>query len=159
MTKKQPNNPEVSWVRIRRYCDQAERCHQDVKKKLQAWEVPYADHSGIIARLIEEGYLNEFRYASAFAHDHHAFRQWGKRKIVQALKRKGLQDRLIMEAVAAIPDEREEELLFTLAKKKWETVSGTMLQRKGKVMRYLFNKGYESSDIHDVIHRFTERDE
>jgi regulatory protein len=96
--------------------------------------------------------LNEERYARAYAHDHHAFKNWGKQKIKQGLFRKGISKALIALALQDIPDEDEQENMRILAKRKWESLAkDTIIKRKGKVMRYLFNKGFDAEQIQKAI--------
>jgi len=55
-------------AKARAYCARQERCQQEVRDKLYAWEVPSKETEAIIAQLIGEGFLNEARYA-----EHEAF--------------------------------------------------------------------------------------
>lgn len=146
------NGFSKEWLKIKQYCDKAERCHQDVQSKLRSWKLPYEVSQMMIVELIGEKLLNEERYARAYAHDHHEFKHWGKQKIKQGLFRKGVSQALISLALKDIPDADEWEQLKEQATKKWNALSkDSVLQRKGKCIRYLFNKGYDSDQIHRVI--------
>ena len=60
------------------YCSVAERCKQDVTEKLAAWDPENTDGIGeIVQKLEKEGFLNEERYARAFAGDKLRFQGWG----------------------------------------------------------------------------------
>jgi SOS response regulatory protein OraA/RecX len=50
--------------KARNYCARQERCQQEVRDKLYAWEVPAKEVEPIISQLIGEGFLNEARFAS-----------------------------------------------------------------------------------------------
>ncbi|MEY3599021.1 MAG: hypothetical protein RL521_1443 [Bacteroidota bacterium] len=140
------------WLKIKHYCDKAERCHRDVQLKLRSYEVPNEIAQNMVVELIGEKLLNEERYARAYAHDHHAFKSWGKQKIKQGLFRKGISKALIALAMQDIPDEDEQENMRILAKMKWESLAkDTIIKRKGKVMRYLFNKGFDAEQIQKAI--------
>ncbi len=140
------------WLKIKNYCDKAERCHRDVQLKLRAYEVPHDVAQNMVVELIGERLLNEERYARAYAHDHHAFKNWGKQKIKQGLFRKGVSAALIAIALKDIQEEDERENLKILAKRKWDSLpKDAPVKRKGKVMRYLFNKGFDVDQIQKVI--------
>ncbi|MFN2438735.1 MAG: regulatory protein RecX [Chitinophagaceae bacterium] len=74
--------------KLRHYCDYQERSHQDAGQKLWDLGVSKADHDEIISFLIEEGYLNEERFAMQFAGGKFRINGWGRKKIVYALKEK-----------------------------------------------------------------------
>jgi regulatory protein len=139
------------WLKIKQYCDRAEHCHLDVKKKLYQWDLPTEIVQQMLALLIEENLLNEERYAKAYANDHYRFKNWGKRKIKQGLALKGVSETLIELAISQIPDEEEFEILQQLANQKWKILKDPPLKRKFKVMRFLFGKGFDSALITKVM--------
>ncbi|MCX6352570.1 MAG: RecX family transcriptional regulator [Bacteroidetes bacterium] len=61
---KKYNFPEA-LQKLRKYCAYQERCHQEVRKKLAEWGFDNEDKDKIIVQLMEEGFLNEERYAKA----------------------------------------------------------------------------------------------
>jgi len=66
MYKKQLTK-EQALQKLRHYCGYQERSHAEVKSKLYELGVRKADHDELISSLIEEDYLNEERFAIAFA--------------------------------------------------------------------------------------------
>ena len=56
----------------------------------------------LITQLIEEDFLNEERFAIAYAGGKFRIKQWGKEKIKYALKQKRVSDYCIRKALAAI---------------------------------------------------------
>lgn len=74
------NGFSKEWLKIKQYCDKAERCHQDVQSKLRKWELPHSVSQLMVVQLIGEKLLNEERYARAYAYDHHEFKRWGNKK-------------------------------------------------------------------------------
>ena len=85
--KKQLNR-EQALQKLKHYCGYQERCHHDVTEKLYSLGVRKADHGDIIAALIGEGYLNEERFAIAFAGGKFRVNQWCRTKIIYALRQK-----------------------------------------------------------------------
>jgi len=141
--------------RLMRYCDKAERCQQDALRLALKWGFGMDEAQGLVAQLITEGFISEQRYASAFAHDKFAFYQWGARKIEQGLKRKGITERNIRDALKNIPKEDEADTIVALIKKKEPQFRGLQLyQKKVKLMRYLLSKGFASDDIGPHVERY-----
>ena len=73
-------------AKARAYCARQERCQQEVRDKLYAWELQGREVEGIISQLIGEGFLNEARFAEHFAVSKFRQKGWGRRKIEAALK-------------------------------------------------------------------------
>ena len=72
--------------RMMRLCAGRECCRSDIRRKLAA--LPPADAEDILATLCREGYLDDARYARAFARDKSALQGWGSLKIKLALQQK-----------------------------------------------------------------------
>ena len=80
------------YLKAALYCSIAERCEQAIIEKMAKWGTPEDEQQAIINKLIEDDFLNERRYATAFARDKFRFNQWGRIKISYALKLKGIRD-------------------------------------------------------------------
>ena len=61
---------EQALQKLKHYCAYQERCHSEVKEKLFNLGVWKKEHDEIISTLIEENYLNEERFAVAYAGGH-----------------------------------------------------------------------------------------
>lgn len=144
---------EEALQKLRHYCAYAERCHSDVVNKLYELGVWKKEHDEIAATLIEENYLNEERFARAFAGGHFRTRQWGKNKIVQALKQKGVSAYCIKAGLKEIDDEDYEQTLLKLFSRKWESLKGTSnrFAKMKKVSDYLLQKGFESHLVQGLL--------
>ena len=55
-----------------------------------------------MTKLIEEGYLNEERFAVAFARGKFRMKSWGRNKIIQEMKRRGISEYCIGFAIGQI---------------------------------------------------------
>jgi regulatory protein len=141
-------SPELTAARVRLWCNKAERAHSDVRQKLIQWGVPYLEREALISELVQDNLLNEARYAEAFAVDHFRFRQWGVRKIVVHLKKKGVSERNIHDALKRIAPEEIRKTVLQLAQLKAPKLVGkTALHRKFKLMSYLLRKGFSAEDV------------
>lgn len=160
--KKQISTPrpsnEQALQKLRHYCAYAERCHSDVVSKLYDLGVWKKDHDEIVATLIEENYLNEERFAKAFAGGHFRSKQWGKNKIIQALKQKGVSSYCIKTGLKEIDEDDYGQTLQKLFTQKWESLRGTSnrFAKMKKTTDYLLQKGYESHLVHRLFNASTE---
>lgn len=143
MYKKQLTK-EQALQKLKHYCAYQERCHSEVKEKLYQLGVWKRDHDEIIAALIEEKYLNEERFALAFAGGKWRMKQWGKVKIKYELKQKQVSEYSIKKALKQIGEEEYLAVLKKMAAEKYASLkSEQYLVRKKKTMDYLVNRGFE----------------
>jgi regulatory protein len=96
--------PEQALQKLKHYCGYQERCHNDVKEKLYNLGVRKSEHDAIMATLIEQGYLNEERFAIAFAGGKFRVNHWGRIKIKYGLKQKQVSDYCIRKALKQISE-------------------------------------------------------
>jgi len=113
---------EQALQKLKHYCAYQERCHRDVKEKLYNLGVWKKEHDEIITSLIEENYLNEERFAIAFAGGKFRVKQWGRVKIKYELKQKQVSDYCIKKALNQIDDEEYLKVLKNLADKKYASM-------------------------------------
>lgn len=137
---------EQALQKLKHYCAYQERCHNDVKEKLYKLGVWKKEHDEIIAALIEENYLNEERFAIAYAGGKFRINSWGRVKIKYALKQKQVSEYCIKKALKQINEEDYMKLLNKLAKEKYAALKADQyLVRKKKTMDYLITKGFETN--------------
>ena len=155
MYKKQLTK-EQALQKLRHYCGYQERCHAEVKTKLYELGVRKVDHDEILATLIEEDYLNEERFAIAFAGGKFRMKQWGRIKIKYELKQKQVSEYNIKKALKQVNEEDYLKTLDKLAEEKYSTLkSEQWLIRKKKTMDYLMQKGFEPELINRAIQKIT----
>ncbi|HMK25559.1 MAG TPA: regulatory protein RecX [Chitinophagaceae bacterium] len=156
MLNKKYLTKEEALQKLKHYCAYQERSHSEVKEKLYSLGVWKKDHDEIIAKLIEENYLNEERFAIAFAGGKFRIKQWGRVKIKYELKQKQVSDYSIKKALKQIDEEDYMKVLGKLAKEKYTSLkSEQYLIRKKKTMDYLLQKGFESELIKKMVEEIT----
>lgn len=137
---------------MKQYCAYQERCHREVKEKLYALGVWKRDHDEIIATLIEENYLNEERFAIAYAGGKFRIKGWGRIKIKYELKQKQVSEYCIKKALKQIDESDYIAKLTKLATEKYQSLKGEQyLIRKKKTIDYLVGRGFELDLINFVI--------
>ena len=110
---------EQAYVKIRHYCGFQERTHQEVKMKLRGYGIAWSEIDILASKLIEEGFLNEERFAAAFAGGKFRIKKWGRKKIELELKKKQVSDSNIKKALREeiSQDEYEKTILYIIEKK------------------------------------------
>jgi regulatory protein len=143
---------EQALQKLKHYCAYQERCHSEVKEKLYSLGVWKKQHDEIIAALIEENYLNEERFAIAYAGGKWRVKQWGRVKIRYELKQKQVSEYCIKKALKQISDEEYAAVLSKLAKEKYASLKGGQYQvRKKKTIDYLVGRGFENELVRGLL--------
>ncbi len=137
---------------IKQYCAYQERCHSEVRQKLLDLGCYGEELEEAIGILIEENFLNEERFAIAYAGGKFRMQSWGKVKIRQHLKQKQVSEYCINKGLNSIEDNDYYNRLATLFEKKNDTLRAERNQwrRRQKITAYLLQKGYESDLIQQV---------
>jgi regulatory protein len=153
MLKKTTLTPQQALQKLKHYCGYQERCHQEVKNKLYEYGLSPIDVDTCICTLIEENYLNEERFAIAYAGGKFRTKNWGKVKIKYHLAQKQISAYCIKKALAVID---EDDYLVTLEKefeKKLSTLRSekNIFNKKRKLSDYLRQHGFESNLINDLM--------
>ena len=127
------------------YCTLCERCTSEVSAKLTAWGMTGAQQRRIIERLIDEKFIDERRYCSAFVNDKVRFNHWGRIKIVAKLREKKLPADIVSEALDAIDEEEYNTTLRKLLNNKLKELknSDDECQSKQKLLRFAISRGFE----------------
>ncbi len=147
---------EQALQKLKHYCAYQERCHSEVREKLYSLGAWKKDHDEIISALIEENYLNEERFAIAYAGGKWRVKQWGRQKIKYALKQKQVSEYCIKKAMRQIDEDEYREVVTQLAKEKYAALKKEQyLVRKKKTMDHLVARGVETDIVQQIMATFT----
>ncbi|MBL7956634.1 MAG: regulatory protein RecX [Flavobacteriales bacterium] len=139
-------------TKARAYCARQERCQQEVRDKLYAWEVPAREIEPVISQLIGEGFLNEARFAEHFAVSKLRQKGWGLRKIEAALKQKRVSEPCIRAALKAIDQDEQAGRLRELVAKRWaKEKEPDAFRRRQRVMLYFLRRGFAMDEVEKVL--------
>jgi regulatory protein len=138
--------------KIQRYCAYQERCHQEVKNKLFEFGL-YSDQvNEVISELITNGFLNEERFARAFAGGKFRMKKWGRIKIVNELESKGVSANCIRLGLKEIDENDYQKILSEILLKKSEEIrEGNLFAMRDKISKYAIQKGYEPEIVWKTI--------
>ena len=143
---------EQALQKLKHYCGYQERCHSEVIDKLYSLGIRKTDQDQIIATLIEENYLNEERFAIAYAGGKFRVKQWGKIKIRSELKKRRISDYCINKALKQIEDKEYLQTIKKLANKYFSSLKGEQDSfAKKKTIDFLMQRGFEGEIIYGII--------
>ena len=130
---------------MRQYCNFQERCHQDVRTKGLNLGFRGDALEEIISTMITERLLDEERYARSLARGKFRNNEWGKNKIVQALKQHAIPEYCIKKALTEIEDVEYLNTIKKLIQSKSRTLTKEKegFAKKKKIVAYLLQKGFE----------------
>lgn len=140
-------------TQLARFCAYRDRSHKEVQQKMRELGAQEEQAAEATVELIRLGFLNEERFARAYARGKFRILGWGREKIRQGLEQEDIQSRLISLAIRSEID--EEEYLSTL-RQAAEKKAATLPEIKSpasrqKIRDFLLRKGFESSLIDSEI--------
>lgn len=147
-------------ARLEALCAYQERCSYELIKKMNTWFIDLEDQDILLSDLISNNFLNEERFAEAFASGRMRIKRWGKIKIRIELKKKMISNYSIDKALKSIDLDEYWENLTHLAERKWQLSNEKdLFKRKVKLYRFLNSKGYEADLIKDAVEEIYNRSE
>lgn len=147
------NKKEELLSRAQQLCSAREYCESDIRKKLESWgEADEFLADSIIASLKKDKFIDEERYAGAFARDRFKYQQWGKVKITAQMKLKHIPSSVIAAGLLTIDDEEYRQVLKEiLVKHKKNIKAKNQYDLKGRLLRHALAKGYESHLVYEIV--------
>ncbi|MCJ8211197.1 RecX family transcriptional regulator [Mucilaginibacter sp. RS28] len=150
--RKKITDPKTGLAKAEHYCAYQERSQQEVRDKLYEWGLYPQDIEQIISQLIATNFLNEERFAKAYAQGKLNQKGWGKIKIKQGLKLKRVSDPLIKKALLSLDlDDYLAVLKKILEKKRRLVTEKDAFKRHYKLKQYALSRGFEMDLILDVL--------
>ncbi len=153
--EKQPlkiTDPVLALDRMKRWCAYQERNQQEARDKLFAFGLWPEAVEQIISQLIEENFLNEERFAIAFARGKFRIKKWGRQKITAELKKKRITDYCIRKALQQLDGDDYLHTLKQVLQAKEKTIKEPNALRKSfRLVAYAMSRGFERDLILDVL--------
>lgn len=144
-------DPQKVADRLRGLCSRREYCRSDVMKKaVAAMDGDQSEAARIVDILVEERYVDDLRYASAFARDKSSISGWGRVKISHMLSAKGISRDIIKEALEEIDEEKASSRLDKLLQSKARSLKDDP-QAKLKLLRFALGRGYGYDEVKNIV--------
>lgn len=146
--KKRTKTPEQALASLMRLCARAEKSESDARRLMYGWEIAPAEASKILARLVNDRFIDDNRYAEAFVREKLRLSGWGALKIRAALQRKGIAREIIDHALSqADTRTMSERLTVQLTRKAAALGKCTPYEKKTKLIRYGLSLGFEYETV------------
>lgn len=144
--------------RMRRLCSRREYCSSDIMKKVSgALDGDMTKAGEILEVLVSEKYVDDLRYASAYARDKSSIAGWGEIKIRYMLSAKGIAKEVIAQALTEIDEAKADGRLEKLLENKWKSLKDDP-QGKLKLIRYAAGRGYGYDEVASFINELKRKD-
>jgi regulatory protein len=137
--------------RMRNLCSRREYCRADIMKKaMSALDGDREKAEKVIEILVAEKYIDELRYASAFARDKSSISGWGETKIRYMLSSKGVPREVIDKALEEIDESKAMTRLEKLMENKYRSLKDDP-QCRLKMLRFGLGRGYGYEEVSEVL--------
>ena len=138
---------------MRALCSRREYCRKDILKKVMtALDGDAAKAEEVVGKLVEERYVDDRRYAAAFARDKASIAGWGAAKIRYMLAAKGVDREIIASALEEVDVSRADARLEKLMENKARSLKDDP-QRRMKLLRFGVGRGYGYEEVSSMIDR------
>ena len=138
---------------LRRQCSRREYCISDVLAKAEkALEGDKEKAMQVVEALVKDKYVDDLRYACAYAREKSSISGWGEVKIRYMLSAKGISKDVIAQALEEIDAGRAESRLEKLLENKWKSLMEDP-QGKIKLIRFALGRGYGYEEVSALITR------
>jgi regulatory protein len=136
------------------YCAIQDRCISEIKLKFSSWGIDSSFTSGIISKLIEEGFIDEKRFAINYAGGKFRINGWGKLKIAAGLRARNIPATLIQQALSTFEIDEYINFLNKLLQKKLKQLGGDTPENRQKATFFAASRGFEpgliASQLRDI---------
>lgn len=137
--------------RMRNLCSRREYCRADIMKKaMSALDGDRETAEKLVEILVTEKYIDELRYASAFARDKSSISGWGETKIRYMLSSKGIPREVIDKALEEIDGAKAMTRLEKLMENKYRSLKDDP-QCRLKMLRFGLGRGYGYDEVSEVL--------
>ncbi|MBR4735545.1 MAG: RecX family transcriptional regulator [Bacteroidales bacterium] len=140
-----------SLSRLQRLCSKAEYCKADVyRKALKDLDGNASEAASLVEELVRDRYVDDARYASAYAREKASIQGWGPVKIRFQLRAKGVGEADISAALEEIDSAAAGSRLERLLQAKARTLQGDPEIRL-KLIKFGLSRGYEYSEVNKAL--------
>lgn len=136
------------------YCSAVERCPSEVEEKIRKWGASEEVTERIMAYLQQERYLDTVRFCRFYVRDKYRFNQWGRMKIAQMLRMKGLAEEDIRAGLAEIDTEEYDGILKKMLRQKIKGIKAANdYERSMKLIRFAMGRGFTLEEIRRYVNQ------
>lgn len=149
--RKAPLSAEAALLRMADLCARSEQCEGDVMRKLEGFGLGRREAEDVLAELIERKFVDNARFARAYANDKVRFAGWGRRKIAAGLMAKRVSSADVREALQGIDAGEYAEAVDRAARAKARGLDLEDPAERMKLLRHLASRGFEAGVCYGKI--------
>jgi regulatory protein len=147
-----PKSAEAALAALMERCARAEVCIADARRSMLRWGVAPEEQAAVIDRLIDERFIDQERYATAYVRDKLNFSRWGAQKIAAALRQKQIPADIVQRAMAQLETVSMPDRLETDLRRKNQSIKElNPYKRKEKLLRFGLARGYDFETVRQTI--------
>ena len=142
--------------RLAALCSRSEKCEYDAMEYMLSHGASEDDAASAVEYLTANHFIDNARYAYAFAADKSRFAKWGAHKIAAALRLKRIPASIIADALDnAVDPKREKQTVLDEMAKKLRGIKADEPKQKlwQKLMRFGIARGYSVEVCKEAISR------
>jgi regulatory protein len=128
-----------------------DRTEAELRRFLERRRVEPATIDAVVAELERAGYVDDARYARLFAEDKRGIARWGSERIERDLRRRGVAEELIAEALAGQAHGSELELAAELLGERFGALASD--RDRDRAWRLLVRRGFEPELAYEAVRR------
>ena len=154
--EKRPKSAAQALQSLMRLCARAEKSSGDALRLMRGWGVPESEREGVLAKLIEQRFIDDRRYAEAYVREKSNLSGWGARKIAFQLHQKGIDKEIISTSLATLDSDAQLQQLTAKLERKIRTIkAANNYELRGKLLRYGMGLGYDYEMTRSAIDKIT----
>ena len=140
---KSPVSEPQALQKLAALCSRSEHSSGEIREKMRRWQLPSDAQERIVQRLVAERFIDDSRFARLFVRDRLRFASWGERKILMALRQKGIDEATAAEALDEVSDDEWLAVLRNvIAAKRRTTKAASDYELNAKLMRHSLSRGF-----------------
>ena len=141
-----------AYQRLAALCARSEHCQQEMLEKMRQWGMDEASQAEVMARLVDETYVDDERFARAFVYDKIRYSKWGRRKVEQALWMKRIDESISKPILDEVDNEEYLQTLRPMLKqKRCATKARNEYELNMKLIKFALGRGFTMEVIRQCM--------
>lgn len=133
-------------------CSRSEHCSYEMQDKMTRWGIDEQTQVRIISALKKGKFIDDERFARAFANDKVRYNKWGKHKVDQALYMKHINEDIRHRVLNEIEEADFKTALRPLLQAKTKSIKAKNdYELNCKLIRFALGRGYELDEIKECL--------
>lgn len=142
-----------NYAKILKYCAFRDRSVLEVRRKMAELKVSEQESEQLMQELLEEGFVDDARFAEGFVRGKMTYNRWGRVKIRAELLQRGVSSNIIAEQLNSLDQNLYEKNLKYLIE-RWKRENP--VADNAKMFRHLLAKGYTYDEVRQCVSNLEE---